>query len=83
MAQMGPFLNRAKLATKYRPGSWPLYRQETTPERPIWPSKRTISAPLETKATPILFQKSSSVASFRLPFTGPFTSYLLGLKQPY
>lgn len=51
MAQMGPFLNRAKLATKYRPGSWPLYRQETTPERPIWPSKRTISAPLETKAT--------------------------------
>lgn len=46
---MGPFLNWAKLATKYR--------QETTRERRIWPSKRTISAPLETKAIPIFFSK--------------------------
>ena len=53
---MGPFINWAKLARKYRPVFWPLYRQETTRERPIWPSKRTISAPLETKATPIFFQ---------------------------
>ena len=57
MAQMGPFINWAKLATKYRPVFWPLYRQETTRERPISPSKRTISYPLETKATPIFFKK--------------------------